>query len=211
MPKPFWKEGNAFIFTTKNCMLKCTYMYFKNIQPAVVGICVGIFVKHTFCYLYWNQKNYLNQNKGKITLKIFLWGRMSLAMSWRHSGLLYPATLKSAGYYVIPSIQKIEFECPSACLSVCLYVHPSVSASFSLSAGSIFNHFFFKLAMRVDIGKECPWIADGYYRVTALDWRKKLVFTIYLWHSFTDFHQTWYESWYLEGVSWDCRWVNLGK
>ena len=38
---------------------------------------------------------------------------------------LYPATLKSAGYYIIPSIQKIMFECPS------------VSASFSLSAGSI--------------------------------------------------------------------------
>ena len=29
---------------------------------------------------------------------------------------LYPATLKSEGYYVIPSIQKIAFECPSVCL-----------------------------------------------------------------------------------------------
>ena len=67
--------------------------------------------------------------------------------------LLYPATLKSAGYYVIPSIQKIALECPSVC--------PSVSASFSLSAGSIFKPIFFKLAMRVDIGKECHWIADG--------------------------------------------------
>ena len=33
---------------------------------------------------------------------------------------------------------------------------------------------FFKLGMRVDIGKECPWIADGYiltnkYRVRTLD------------------------------------------
>ena len=26
---------------------------------------------------------------------------------------LYPATLKRAGYYVIPSIQKIAFRCPS--------------------------------------------------------------------------------------------------
>ena len=26
---------------------------------------------------------------------------------------LYPATLKSVGYYVIPSIQIIAFECPS--------------------------------------------------------------------------------------------------
>ena len=26
---------------------------------------------------------------------------------------LYPAILKSAGYYVIPSVQKFVFECPS--------------------------------------------------------------------------------------------------
>ena len=26
---------------------------------------------------------------------------------------LYPATLNSAGYYVIPSVQKFAFECPS--------------------------------------------------------------------------------------------------
>ena len=39
---------------------------------------------------------------------------------------LYPATLKSVGYYVIISIQKIASECRS------------VSAWFSLSAGSIF-------------------------------------------------------------------------
>ena len=65
---------------------------------------------------------------------------------------LYPATLKSGGYYVIPSIHKNAFECPS--------VRPSVSTSFSLC----WEHFlpiFFKLAMRVDIGKECPGIADG--------------------------------------------------
>ena len=30
---------------------------------------------------------------------------------------LYPATLKRAGYYVIPFIQKIAFECPSVCPS----------------------------------------------------------------------------------------------
>ena len=78
---------------------------------------------------------------------------------------LYPATLKSAGYYVIPSIQKIAFECPSVrlsvCPSVCPSVRPSVSASFSLSAGSIFEPIFFKLGMRVDIGKECSGIANG--------------------------------------------------
>ena len=36
-------------------------------------------------------------------------------------GVLYPATLKSAGYYVIPSVQKFAFECPS--------VRPSVRQS----------------------------------------------------------------------------------
>ena len=50
---------------------------------------------------------------------------------------LYPATLKSAGYYVILSIQKIAFEC--------LFVRPSirtsVSASFSLCKEHFFNQF----------------------------------------------------------------------
>ena len=32
---------------------------------------------------------------------------------------------------------------------------------FSLSVFGIPLPIFFKLAMRVDIGKECPWIADG--------------------------------------------------
>ena len=47
-------------------------------------------------------------------------------------GFLYPATLKSAGYYVIPSIQKIVFECPSVCMSV----RPS-----AYHLGAIFNQF----------------------------------------------------------------------
>ena len=47
-----------------------------------------------------------------------------------------PATLKSAGYYVIPSVLKI---CPP------------VSASFSFSVLSIFLPIFFKLCIRVDI------------------------------------------------------------
>ena len=46
---------------------------------------------------------------------------------------LYPATLKSAGYYVIPSIQKIAFECWT--------VRQSISASFSLSAGAFLTNF----------------------------------------------------------------------
>ena len=42
---------------------------------------------------------------------------------------LYPATLKSAGYYVIPSIQKIGLE------------RPSVSASFHSLLGAFFDQF----------------------------------------------------------------------
>ena len=90
---------------------------------------------------------------------------------------LYPTTLKSVGYYVIPSIQKLAFERPfigpSLRPSVCPSRRPSVSASFSLSAGTFFTNSF-KLGMRVDIVKECSGIADGYiltnkYRVIALD------------------------------------------
>ena len=46
-------------------------------------------------------------------------------------------------------------------VSVRPYVRLSVSASFTLFAGCIFQQIFFKLGMRVDIGKECPGIADG--------------------------------------------------
>ena len=46
-------------------------------------------------------------------------------------------------------------------VSIRASVRPSVSPWFSLFAGSIFLTSFFKLAMRVDIGKECPGIADG--------------------------------------------------
>ena len=70
---------------------------------------------------------------------------------------LYPATLKSVGYYVIPSLQKFAFECPSVRLSV----RRSISASFQLPARCIIQPIFFKFGIRVDIGKECLGIADG--------------------------------------------------
>ena len=83
----------------------------------------------------------------------FIWSEMS--KFGQKLRFLYPTTLKSAGYYVLPSIQKMcSSVCPSACMSVCM------SVCHFLSAGSIFEPIFFKLAMRVDIGKECPGIAD---------------------------------------------------
>ena len=102
------------------------------------------------------------------------------------TNIFIPCHLKKCGVLCYTLHSKNAFECPS----VRLYV--SVSASFSFSAGSIFKQIFFKLAIKVDIGKECPgisdrWIMANKYRVTALDWRKKMFFTLYLWHSFTDF------------------------
>ena len=69
--------------------------------------------------------------------------------------LVIPRHFKSAGYYVIPSIQKIAFDCPSVrpavrlsvypsvCPSVCLYVCPSVRQSivFTLCREHFFNRF----------------------------------------------------------------------
>ena len=46
-------------------------------------------------------------------------------------------------------------------LSVRTYVRPSIRASIQLSARCIFQPIFFKLGIRVDIGKECLGIADG--------------------------------------------------
>ena len=49
--------------------------------------CVGIFVVHYIDTLYAlcinTKRNCMNDNKVKVTLKIFPWDSMSLAMSWR--------------------------------------------------------------------------------------------------------------------------------
>ena len=47
----------------------------------------------------------------------------------QYTVFLYPATLKSAGYYVIPSVQKFAFEC----LSIRPSVRPSALRFHSLS------------------------------------------------------------------------------
>ena len=79
-------------------------------------------------------------------------------------------------------------------------VRPSVrpSAHRFNSAGSIFQPIFFKLAMRVDIGKECPGMQMGkFWQISTELWPLIEVrnwFSLYLWHSVTDFIKTWYES-----------------
>ena len=79
---------------------------------------------------------------------------LSIIFQSYHTHLLFiPRHFKKCGVLYPPFKKKRS--------SVCLSVRPSVSELFSLSAGSIFLPIFFKLAMRVDIGKECPGIADG--------------------------------------------------
>ena len=68
--------------------------------------------------------------------------------------MLYPP-FKKLRARVRPSVRQ------SVHLSVRPYIRPSISASFQLSARFIFQPMFFKLEIRVDIGKMCLGIADG--------------------------------------------------
>ena len=73
---------------------------------------------------------------------------------------LYPATLKSAGYYVIPSIQKIAFECPSVRSSV----RPSISQSahrFHSLLGAFFNPFSTNLLLELILGRSVLGLQMG--------------------------------------------------
>ena len=60
-------------------------------QCKKLKICVAI-VTHIWCFCIENTRKFVNQYKGKITLKFFPWGRMSLAMSCR-SGLFQLKTV----------------------------------------------------------------------------------------------------------------------
>ena len=76
--------------------------------------CVGIFVKHTTLYALCieTKVNFVNQSKGKITLIIFPWGRVSLAISLR-SGSSLERPLKT-GFTVLPT---------KAQVSLCAFLH----------------------------------------------------------------------------------------
>ena len=65
-------------------------------------------------------------------------------------GFLYSTTLKS----VIPSVQKFAS-------SDCLSIHLSVTTLVPLSILSIFRQIFFKLSIRVNIGKQWSGIVNG--------------------------------------------------
>ena len=49
--------------------------------------------------------NFVNQNKGKITLIIFLWARVSLAMSWRSGSF----QLKTVANKKVKNTLRVEF------------------------------------------------------------------------------------------------------
>ena len=70
-------------------MSQCTY--FSNIWPAVVLACswlLCVFCSSTPCVLCIETKiKIVNQNKEKITLKIFTWDRVCVGIRWRF-GLL---------------------------------------------------------------------------------------------------------------------------
>ena len=78
--------------------------------------------------------------------------------------LLYPATLKSAGYYVIPSIQKIAFECPSLCMSVrasALRFHSLLTA--------FFNQFSSNLLWELILGRSVLGLQMGkFWRISTV-------------------------------------------
>ena len=91
--------------------------------------------------------------------------RLIWVFAGRTVALLYPATQKVAGYYVIPS---------ELWVSVRPSVRLPVSASFPCSNFSTFRPIFFKLCRDIGIGEEWYEIASGLIsfrnnRVMALD------------------------------------------
>ena len=97
---------------------------------------------YTRVYLGWY--NFSPKKRFAISLQhcVICMTLVSCCLTWF---VLYPATQKVAGYYVIPSE---NFECLS------------VSASFPDSNLSSFWPIFFKLCMGIDIGEEWFGIAN---------------------------------------------------
>ena len=77
---------------------------------------------------------------------------------------LYPATLKIVGYYVyvIPSIQKIEFECPSVRPPVYLSICTSVPQRIVFTLlGAFFNQFSSNLLWELIMGRSVLGLQIG--------------------------------------------------
>ena len=123
--------------------------------------------------------------------------------SWFIIELFIPRHFKSAGYYVIPSIRKIAFECPS--------VFPSVLHRFH-SAESIFNRFSSNLLWELILGRCVLGLQIG--KLWQISTELRPLIDVRNWFSLTIFgisSPIFYESRYCEGVFWECRWVNFDK
>ena len=60
------------------------HIFWKYITDSSLKMsCVGIFVKHTLCFLYWNQKKFCKLEQSEDNSYNLPWVRVSLAMSWR--------------------------------------------------------------------------------------------------------------------------------
>ena len=137
--------------------------FVKLCYAAIAHIAFHACLTTYLLFLYANFQRFISKglciNKNRITV---LSKMQSIQLLWTHCLFLFlfiTRHFKKCGVLCYTPHSK-NCVWVSVCLSVCLYVRtsvrPSVSASFSLSAGSIFKPIFFKLAMRVDIGKECP-------------------------------------------------------
>ena len=96
---------------------------------------------------------------------------------------------------------------PSVRLSVCTSVRQRIV--FTL-CWEHFNQFSSNLLWELILGRGVLGLQmDKFWQISTElgPW----LTTLYLWHSFTDFLQTWYESRYCKGVFWDCRLVNFDK
>ena len=151
-------------------------------------------------------------NRFKLSSKIFLLTNPRRYFFCGSFVFLYPATLKSVGYYVIPSFQKMRSR---VFLPFCTSVHPSVSVSFSLSAGSIFYQLSSNLLWELILGSSVLGLQMGKFWQISIELRPLIYsrnwFSLSILAFIKDFLQTWYESRYCEGVFWDCKWVNFDK
>ena len=116
-----------------------------------------------------------------------------------------------------PPLKKLRYSVgPSICLSVCLYVSPPINAIvFHTLLGAFFDQFSPNLLWELILGRGVLGLQlDTFWQIST-EFRPLIeirnCFSLYLWHSFTDFLQTWYDSRYFERVFWDCRWVNFDK
>ena len=101
-----------------------------------------------------------------------------------------------------------------SCKYLCTSVRLSAYCFHSL-LGAFFNQFSSNLLWELILGRSVLGLQVGKFWQISTELRPlddvRNWFSLYFWHFFTGFLQTWYESRYCEGVFCDCRWVNFDK